>query len=219
MTAPPTALTKRRDAAPRRERRKHARPGEIVEAAISVFAEHGFEAARIEEVARRAGVSKGTVFVYFANKEELFRAVARNLLSTHLGNIPSIAADPELPFVELVPMLLHQAAQVADSRMPAMLRLLIAEGRRFPDIARVWYEEVVSKLLGALTGAIEKAQERGEIRPGDPRLFAFSIVGPMFSGVLFRQILGDTGAPVPDLHKLAEQHALTVLNGLVGNDG
>jgi AcrR family transcriptional regulator len=200
---------------PRRQRRKEARPSEIIEAAIAIFAERGFGAARLEDVARRAGVAKGTVFVYFPTKDDLFRAVAQTVLTSHLERLHSAAADLDRPIAELVPMLLTQAAAViGEGRLPAMMRLLVAESRQFPDLARVWHDEVVSKVLGMLTLAIERAQARGEIKPGNARLYAFSIMGPMLASALFREVFRDT-APLPDLRELAEQHARTVLDGLL----
>ena len=200
---------------PKRRRRKEARPSEIIEAAIALFAERGFGAARLEDVARRAGVAKGTVFVYFPTKDDLFRAVARTVLTSHLERLHSAAADLDRPMAELVPMLLAQAAAViGEGRLPAMMRLLVAESRQFPDLARVWHDEVVSKVLGMLTLAIERAQARGEIKPGNARLYAFSIMGPMLASALFREVFRDT-APLPDLRELAEQHARTILDGLL----
>jgi AcrR family transcriptional regulator len=200
---------------PKRRRRKEARPSEIIEAAIAIFAERGFGAARLEDVARRAGVAKGTVFVYFPTTDDLFRAVAQTVLTSHLERLHSAAADLDRPIAELVPMLLAQAATViGEGRLPAMMRLLVAESRQFPDLARVWHDEVVSKVLGMLTLAIERAQARGEIKPGNARLYAFSIMGPMLASALFREVFRDT-APLPDLRELAEQHARTVLHGLL----
>jgi AcrR family transcriptional regulator len=200
---------------PRRQRRKDARPSEIIEAAIAIFAERGFGAARLEDVARRAGVAKGTVFVYFPTKDDLFRAVAQTVLTSHLERLQGAAADLDRPIAELVPMLLMQAAAViGEGRLPAMMRLLVSESRQFPDLARVWHDEVVSKVLGLLTMAIERAQARGEIKSGNARLYAFSIIGPMLASALFREVFRDT-APLPDLRELAEQHARTILDGLL----
>jgi hypothetical protein len=78
-----------------------------------------------------------------------------------------------------------------------------------------WHDEVVSKVLGLLTAAIERAQARGEVRPGDPLLHAFSILGPMFAGALFREVLKRNRCHAADLQKLAAQHAETVLNGIM----
>jgi AcrR family transcriptional regulator len=203
-------------APPQRQRRKEARPSEIVAAALQVFAEKGFGEARMEEVARRAGVSKGTVFVYFPTKQDLFRAVAQTVVAGNFERLES--AGPyfaERPLTELVPLLLTQAGLVGASPVSAVIRMLISESRAFPDIAQVWHDEVVARMLGFLTVAIEKAQARGEVRAGDARLYALSIIGPMVAGFVFRQVFRDTDARMPDLAALAAQHARTVLYGLM----
>lgn len=197
-------------AAPRR-RRKEARPAEIVAAALEVFAERGFERAGMDEVARRAGVAKGTVFVYFPTKQDLFRAVAQTVLNVNFEPLANLA---QMPLDAIVPLLLARAAAVGDSPVAAVVRLLIAESRAFPDLAQVWHDEVVAKMLAFLTAAIEAAQARGEVRAGDARLYAFSIIGPMMAGFMFRQVFAETGADLPDLRALAQQHADTVLRGL-----
>lgn len=199
---------------PRRQRRKEARPNEIIEAALELFAERGFGATRIEDVAKRAGVAKGTLFVYFATKEDLFRAVARRVLATNLDPLLQAVAAIDRPLADLIPMLLAQAAQLAETRVPAIIRLLISEARAFPDLAQVWHDEVVSRVLETVTGLIERAQSRGEIRVGDPRLHAFSIIGPMLAGMLFREVFAGASASLPDLRALAVQHAKTVVDGL-----
>jgi AcrR family transcriptional regulator len=198
----------------RRQRRKDARPGEIVAAAMEVFAEKGFGAAKLEEVARRAGVAKGTVFVYFPTKQDLFRAVAQTVLSSNFDPLERAAANVDR-LSDLIPMLLAQSAAVGETSIPPVIRLLIAEARSFPDLAKVWHDEVVAKVLGFLTSAIERAQARGEIRDGDAQLQAFSIMGPMLAAVIFREVFGETQAAVPDLRELARQHANTVLQGLL----
>lgn len=197
-----------------RRRRKDARPSEIVAAALEVFAEHGYERAKLEEVARRAGVAKGTVFFYFPNKQELFRAVAQTVLAANLERLQSTVVAPDLPLRQFIPLLLAQAAMITRTPAVAMIRLLMAEARSFPDIAQVWHDEVVSKMLALLTTAIENAQAKGEIRPGDPQLFAFSILGPMLAGVVFREMFGQTQARLPDMADLARQHALVIVDGL-----
>ncbi|MDV5825428.1 TetR/AcrR family transcriptional regulator [Sphingobium naphthae] len=199
----------------RRQRRKEARPSEIVEAALELFAERGFGATRMEDVARRAGVAKGTLFVYFPTKQDLFRAVARTITAGNLERLQAIASNLERPIVEVIPALLAHAAIIAETRVPSLIRLLISESRLFPDLARVWHDEVVSNVLGLLTSAIERAQERGELHDGDPQLIAFSIIGPMFSGLIFREVMSGVDAELPDLQKLAAQHAQVILRGLV----
>lgn len=198
-----------------RRRRKEARPGEIIEAAIKVFAESGFAATRMEEVARRAGVSKATVFVYFPTKEDLFRGAARTILEANIERLREVTAPPDVPIETFVSALLQQAAVMAsEDRLPALLRLLTTEAAAFPDLTQVWYDEVFSKVLALIVAAIERAQARGEIRPCDPRLLGFSIMGPMLAGLFFRQTFAGTTALMPDLAALAEQHTKVVLDGL-----
>jgi len=198
----------------RRQRRKEARPSEIIDAALELFVEHGFGATRMDDVARRAGVAKGTLFVYFPTKQDLFRAAAQTVTAVNLDRLQQIAANLDRPINEVVPALLAHAASLADTRVPALIRMLISEARQFPDLAQVWHDEVVSEVLGLLSALVQKAQMRGELIAGDPQLLAFSIIGPMFSGIIFREVLRDTDARLPDLHRLAAQHAEIVMRGL-----
>ncbi len=183
-------------------------------AALELFADQGFGTTKMADVAHLAGVSKATVFVYFPTKEDLFRAVAQTVVKANFERLPAGDGELAIPLSIFVPLLLRQAALAGESRVGAMIRLLIAESRAFPDLAKVWHDEVVARMLGLLTSAITQAQARGEIRAGDPRLYAFSILGPMLAGVIFREVFRDARAELPDLKELAVQHAAIVLQGL-----
>lgn len=104
-----------------------------------------------------------------------------------------------------------------EARLPvgAVAKIVIGESRNFPELARVWHDEVAAKAIGTLAGLVERAQQRGEVRPGDPRLYAFSLVGPMVLGALWRTVLVPAGGRPLDLAQLARQHAETVLRGLL----
>jgi hypothetical protein len=102
---------------------------------------------------------------------------------------------------------------MGDDRLPGLARMVLAESRTFPDLAAVWHDELASRMLNLIAGMIAKAQERGEVRPGDPRLYAFSVLGPMVMAILFREVFG-AGPTAPDLDKLASQHTETILRGL-----
>jgi AcrR family transcriptional regulator len=199
---------------PKWNRRKDARPTEIIGAAMTLFAETGFANTKLEDVARRAGVVKGTLYRYFDTKEALFRAVVRHLLTNHLEDVERAASAFEGSLAEFVPMLLTRAAQrLGDDRLPGLARMVLTESRTFPDLAVVWHDELASRMLNLIAGMIAKAQERGEVRPGDPRLYAFSVLGPMVMAILFREVFGSVPT-APDLDKLASQHAETILRGL-----
>src|SRR5438067_131745 len=161
--------------APKWQRRSEDRPREICNAALQVFAEKGFAAARLDEIARRAGVSKGTLYLYFKDKAELFRAVVRDTVAPNIEPIRHLAAAADLPFEQVVRMLLPRFAEIT-GQVPvgAVAKMVIGESRNFPELAKVWHDEVVSKALGMIAGLISQAQARGEVRSGDPRLHAFS---------------------------------------------
>jgi len=201
---------------PRWQRRAEERPREICAAALQVFAAKGFAAARLEEIASRAGVSKGTLYLYFKDKEELFRAVVRDAIAPNLEAITVAISTLEAPFADVVRMFLAAFAE-KEARLPigAVAKMVIGESRNFPELARVWHDEVASKAIGALAAAIERAQQRGEVREGNPRLFAFSLMGPMVLGALWRATLVPAGGEPLDLVALAKQHAETVLEGLL----
>jgi AcrR family transcriptional regulator len=201
---------------PKWRRRKKARPGEITDAALEEFAEKGFAAAKLEDIARRAGVSKAALYLYFETKEDLFRAVARAAVASHFEAIRSSAEASDAPFADLVPKLLSRAAVMMSSgRVPAIARMVIGESRNFPDLARIWHDDVVAGVIRTVTGIVARAQARHEVAPGDPHLHAFSLIGPMVMAMLFREVFGGVATDTPDLQALAGQHARTALHGLL----
>lgn len=204
------------DAKPRWNRRKAARPAEIIDAAMTIFAERGFAEARLEDVARLAGVAKGTLYRYFPTKQDMFRAVANQAIAANLALIATLAAPSTDALPDIVRTLLLQAADdVGDSRVPAIARMIVVEGQSFPDVARIWHDQVANEMLTLLTGLIARAQAAGIVRDGDPRLHAFSILSPVVFAQLFREVFGADTAP--DMQALAAQHAETVLTGLLAS--
>ncbi len=201
---------------PRWQRRAEDRPREICAAALEVFAEKGFAAARLDEIARRAGVSKGTLYLYFKDKEDLFRAVVRDAIAPNVAAITEAISTMRAPFADVVRMFLAGFAE-REARLPlgAVAKMVIGESRNFPELARVWHDEVASKAIGGLAAFVKGAQERGEVRAGDPRLYAFSLMGPMVLGALWRATLVPAGGEPLDLVELSRQHAEAVLLGVL----
>ena len=198
------------------QRRAEDRPREICAAALEVFADKGFAAAKLDEIARRAGVSKGTLYLYFEDKEDLFRAVVRDTIAPNIEAIRAVADTTELPFADLVRMVLSRFAErTAKAPIGQVAKIVVGESRNFPELAKVWHDEIASKAIGLIAGVIEKAQARGEVRDGDPRLHALSLMGPMVLGVLWRETLQPVGGDPVDLAKLAKQHGETILAGLL----
>lgn len=197
-------------------RRKEARPAEIIEAATAVFITAGYAAANLDDVARQAGIAKGTLYRYFSDKQSLFRAVVQHAIERNLESLEMAGHAMKGSMEELVPKLLALAAdRSSGGRAPALARMVIAESQAFPDLATVWYDNVVSRILSMLCGLIQEAQKRSEVRQGDPLIYAFSIVGPMLAALLFHEVFGPASEHAPQLSTVATQHAETVLRGML----
>jgi len=197
-------------------RRKEARPAEIIEAATAIFIRVGYAAANLDDVAHQAGIAKGTLYRYFSDKQSLFRAVVQQAIGRNIEALEAAGGRMNGAIEELVPKLLALAADRSGAgRAPALARMVIAESQAFPDLAAIWHDNVVSRVLSMLSGLIREAQAKGEVRQGDPLIHAFSIVGPMLAALLFHEVFSSTSTQAPDLPRLAEQHAETVLRGLL----
>ncbi|MCW2236177.1 TetR/AcrR family transcriptional regulator [Azospirillum canadense] len=173
--------------APRWRRRKQDRPQEIVDAALDVFGERGFAAARLDDVAARAGVSKGTLYLYFPNKEELFKAVVRSAIVPNLEMAERLLAGAEGPsFAVLEALLGLMASRILRTKAGAIPKLIIAEAGNFPDLARFYYEEVIRRAFALLSAVLARGVARGEFRPLDIDATVRLIVAPMLMSALWR---------------------------------
>jgi AcrR family transcriptional regulator len=205
---------------PKWRRRKDARPAEITAAAFSLFAEKGFAATRLDDVAARAGVSKGALYLYFETKEDLFQAVVRDTVSPNVAAIVDLAQGFDGSFADLARLLLPRVAQLLGaSNVGKVAKMVIGEGRNFPELARHWHADVVAPALGAMTTLIAAAQARGEVAPGEPRLHAMSLIGPLLMGVLWNETFGPVGAEPVALERLATQHVQSALAGMILKEG
>ena len=200
---------------PKFRRRPEARPAEILAAALEVFAARGFQAARLEEVAKRAGVSKGALYLYFETKADLFRAVVTDAISPNIERVKAMASA-EVPFEQAARMGLGMMARTVavDRRVSGVVKLVIAESRNHPELATIWHETVVEPGVRLMSGLIAAAQARGEVRAGDPRLFAFGLMGPMVLSMVWRETFEPVGAEPIEVAALADQHLDTVLKGM-----
>jgi AcrR family transcriptional regulator len=202
--------------APKFRRRKADRPAEIVQAALAVFAEKGFAAAKLDEIAARAGVSKGALYLYFATKEDLFRAVVEQAIAPNLEMMRAMIAAHPGPISDLLRLVPERIAEIL-TRVPVggVLKMVIGEARNFPELARVWHDRLVAQALGALSEAIAAAQTRGEVKGGDPRAYALELIAPVLLGVIWDATFVPVGAQPFDVPALARQHVETMLTGLV----
>lgn len=207
-------------ATPKWRRRKEDRPGDIVSAALGVFSEKGFAGARMDEIARRAGVSKGTLYLYFETKEDMFRAVVREVVVPNVDAVRAMVLAADLTFADLIRTFLPRFAELVTTvPVGAVAKMVVGESRNFPELAKVWHDDVVLKAIGVISELIARAQAKGEVRPGDPRTHAFSIVGPMMLATIWRETFTPVGGADPDLPAIARQHAETILGGLLTEEG
>jgi len=184
-------------AEPRFQRRKEDRPQEITEAAFSVFADKGYASARVEEVARRAGVSKGLLYLYFKTKEELFKAVIRSVVIRRVDALLLAVEETELSSEEFIRgPLLDFMKSVPGSPVAIVIRLLIAEGQRHPDLVDYYWENVVAKGLSAISGFLQRGVRRGEFRDtaitNQPQLILAPVILSILWKILFTKRSLDT---------------------------
>jgi AcrR family transcriptional regulator len=200
-----------------RQRRKEARPQELLEAALQSFVERGFAAARMEEVAARAGVSKGTLYLYYPSKAELLKAVIRERLSNEIEAGAIEVAQHVGSHAELLHKLLaHWWLRVLDSPASGVFKLIITEVRSFPEIAEFYYHEVVAPGSELIGGVLRRGIAAGEFRSVDVDAAVQSLVLPMVMLCVHKHSLGAC-APIETLRdprQFVHSHIDLMLNGL-----
>ena len=203
---------------PLRQRRKEARPQELLDAALALFVEKGFAATRSEEVAARAGVSKGTLYLYYPSKEELLKAVIRQQLSNEIA-AGALEAERYVGPTStlLVDSLSRWWQRVFDSPASGVFKLVVTEVRGFPEIAEFYVKEVIEpgeRLIGSI---VQRGIDRGEFRPLDVNTVVHSLVLPMVMLCLHKHSLA--GCPGMqkvhlDPHRFMRDHIELVLQGM-----
>ncbi|RYZ05680.1 MAG: TetR/AcrR family transcriptional regulator [Comamonadaceae bacterium] len=184
----------------KRERRKEARPGELLDAALDLFVEKGFAATRSEEVAARAGVSKGTLFLYFQSKEELFRAVVRENISGRFAEWNDEFDAFEGSTADMVRHCLRVWwDRLGATRASGITKLMISEARNFPELTAFYQQEVIRPAHDLLRRILQRGVARGEFRPLDIDYAVYSISAPMIFLIMMKHSLG---ACVPHDHAL-----------------
>lgn len=201
---------------PRWRRRKDERPAEIIAAALESFAERGFAATRLDDIAARAGVTRGTLYLYFPSKEELFKAVVRQSIVPIIARGEEMVARSPEPSAELLTQfLLSVPMAAAGSSMSAIPKLVLAEARNFPDLARFYLDEVVRRGQRLLKGIIERGIARGEFRSVDKDHVFFSVMSPLLVAMLWKHSLEPFDGQRLDAQALCRAHLDVVLHGLL----
>jgi AcrR family transcriptional regulator len=170
----------------RREKRRAA----ILAAALEEFAARGFADTRLDDVARRARIAKGTIYLYFRDKETLFQDLVREMLSPLVGAIEA-APLRDLPIRAVVEMIVDVFVnEIYGTRRKDVIRLIIAEGPRFPKLAEVYYREVIARVLPVLRARLALAVERGELRQNALARFPQLLVAPAIVAIIWNGLFG-----------------------------
>lgn len=177
---------------PKYQRRKEDRPQEIADAAFAAFAEKGYAATRIDDVAKRAGVSKGLTYLYYKTKEDLFKAVVKNVVVRRVDSLIGDVESTDMSSEAFIRgPLLSFMKRVPGSPIAMVIRLLIAEGRRHPDLVDYYYDNVVARGLAAIRDFIERGVERGEFKPAARELQPQLLMAPVMLSMIWRLLFTD----------------------------
>lgn len=199
------------------ERRKEARPSELLAAALELFVEKGFASTRVEEVAKRAGVSKGTLFLYFSSKEELFKAVVRKNIS---GRYPEWNARFDAyqgSTADLLRIFMQQWwANVGNSHVSGISKLMMSEASNFPELAAFYQQEVIEPGAALIRRILQRGMDSGEFRSIDMRYGIYTVLAPMLFLATWKHSFGNYGQAgerlVPEDYIAAQVE--TILYGL-----
>ncbi|KPK38428.1 MAG: hypothetical protein AMJ69_08410 [Gammaproteobacteria bacterium SG8_47] len=196
-------------------RRKHARPAEIVAAALKVFSERGFNATRLDDVARSAGVSKGTVYLYFENKEALFRAVVAEEVLPQIARVEKMVDAYSGDMAELLRQLVEQWWEtVGESPLSGIPKLMMAEASNFPELACFYVDNVVRRVRRILVRVVERGIDDGQFRSCDPAYVARALLAPLVFSVVWRRSLEQFDSDPYDARTFLHVQLELTLHGL-----
>ncbi len=209
--------TRTEDSQVKRERRKQARPGELLDAALALFVEKGFAATRVEEVAAQAGVSKGTLFLYFQSKEELFKAVVHENLAGRFVEWNEEFERFEGDSADMLRFCLTSWwERIGATPASGITKLMIGEAQNFPELATYYQREVMEPGQALTRRILQRGVDRGEFRVDDMDYAIYSVIAPMIFLMMNKHALG-TCVPATqalDPHRFIAMQTGVLLQGL-----
>ncbi len=198
---------------PQRRRRKEARPAEIIEAGMAEFAEKGFAGARLSDVATRAGIAKGTIYLYFESKEKLFEAVVETKIRSTITEVETMIAGYQGSSDTLLHIIISKLYQeMVLSDKSELMRIIIGEGRRFPEVAKFYYDTVIKNGMEVMTALVQRGIDRGEFRQSAAAEYPRLIMAPAVMATIWRLTFNEFEEIDTDIVMAA--HLDLVLNGL-----
>ncbi|PTT79620.1 TetR family transcriptional regulator [Pelomonas sp. HMWF004] len=198
-------------------RRKHARPQEILDAALSLFIDKGFAAARADDIAARAGVSKATLYLYFHSKEEVLMALIAQRFSSRIDLTLDEATDTRTSLDMLRAFVATWQSVLVDGEAGGIVKLLFTEARNFPVLADFWVHEVITPARLLVSRILEHGIERAEFRAIDPNVAVDALVLPLVAACLQRHAIAPyaTSGATPGSHDDLDRYVEFVLEGLM----
>ncbi|HXS06262.1 MAG TPA: TetR/AcrR family transcriptional regulator [Rhizomicrobium sp.] len=197
------------------KRRKEERTPEILEAALACFGEKGFAATRMDDVAARAGITKGTIYLYFDSKQAVFKALARQSAGAQIAAIAEQVKTSDTPSPELLRFVILSMGQFLRTTDRIILpRVLLSEMGNFPELAEFWRREIIDKGLGLFETIIKRGIARGEFRKLPTQHAARLCIAPLLVMALWRMHFEKFDSVPYDYEGLVETHIQTLLRGL-----
>lgn len=196
-------------------RRKDARPQEILDAALAVFAAKGFAGARMDDVAAHAGVTKGTIYLYFPSKEDLFKSLVRAAIGGTLDSVTAYANAYDGSARDLLVSVLRTIGTVMRTSDRIVLpKIILAEAGNFPELVRFYRFEIIEKGIGLFRGIVARGIAQGEFRDVAAEHAARLCVAPLLLGALWRATFAPFDPEPYDIEALIETHIDVLLRGL-----
>ncbi|MBC3907069.1 MULTISPECIES: TetR/AcrR family transcriptional regulator [Undibacterium] len=201
---------------PKWERRKDARPQELLAAALDLFVERGFAATRLDDVARAAGVSKGTLYLYFCSKEELFKAVVRESIVPLIGEAEGVIDQFEGNSEELFRLIMTTWwGSIGNTKLSGLPKLMMAEAGNFPELAKFYQEEVINRGENLVMTMLKRGMARGEIRSVDVEIDSRILIAPMIMMMIWKHSQGVCNIEPEKLDTYLEHYIELALHSLL----
>lgn len=201
-----------------RKRRKEARPAELLAAALTLFVDKGYAATSLERVASHAGVSKGTLYLYYESKEALFKAVIQEGIIPVIAENEAIAAQHTGSSFELLQRLLDNWwTKIGQTAYAGIPKLMVAEARNFPEIAQYYYENVISRGRRLVGAALTRGMNAGEFRRMDVETTIDVVIAPILMLLIWRYSLACCQSDASDPRQYLQIHLDLLRQGLCGS--
>jgi AcrR family transcriptional regulator len=196
-------------------RRKQARPAEILDAALTVFAEKGYAGTRMDDIARCAGVTKGTIYLYFENKEAVFKSLVRESIGVMLAGVTADVGNIQGSAKDLIRFALGAMANLLTTSNRVVLpKIIVAESGNFPELARFYREEIIDRGLALLSSLIERGIAQGEFRRVPIQHAVRLCIAPVLLGAIWRVTFGQFDSEPYDYKGLIDTHLDVLFHGL-----